>query len=146
MEFSTYPRSILSVVDGSRFVQRVRWGNIVEVLVRWFSGTLAGTAGNEQDVTGLQHHVRSFCRQNFPKIYRNVNAAIFAFPDDLGLVQASRRVQPFCHRQYLQYRDRAGIPDTDTHGIVYVAHDVNGAAFGDHGWRLCSWDAWGCFA
>ena len=103
-------------------------------------GTLAGTAGNEQDVTGLQRHVRSFPRQNLLKVYRNLNGAIFAFPDDLGLVQASGRVCPFRHRQYLQYRGGAGIPHSHTHGTVYVAHDVNDDLFGDHHWRLRNWD------
>jgi len=127
-------------------VQRVRWGNVVEVLVLWFAGTLAGTAGNEQDVTGLQRHVRSFPRQNLLKVYRNLSGAIFAFPDDLGLAQASGRVRPFRHRQYLQHRGGAGIPRTHTHGAVYVAHHVNDAPFGDHLWRLRNGDAWVCFA
>ncbi len=59
------------------------------------------------------------------KVYRNLNGAIFAFPDDLGLVQASGRVCPSRHRQYLQYRGGAGIPHSHTHGTVYVARDVN---------------------
>lgn len=63
-------------------MQRVRWWNVVEVLVLWFAGTLAGTAGNEQDVTGLQRHVRSFPRQNLLKVYRNLSGAVFAFPDE----------------------------------------------------------------
>src|SRR4051794_10538499 len=84
--------SNLSDIDRSRTLHRVRWGSVV---VLRFTGTLAGAAGNEQNVIGLQRHVRSFRLHDLRNVYRNLAGAISAFPDDLGMVQASGRVRPF---------------------------------------------------
>ena len=73
-------------------------------------GTLADAVGDEQDVIGLQRHVLSFRLQDLLNVYRNLSAAIFAFPDDLGIVQARGRVRPFRGRQCLQHRNGTGIP------------------------------------
>lgn len=60
--------ALLSGVDRSGALQRVRRGSVVEVFFKLFDGSPAGTAGDKQDVISLQSHVLSLCLQDLPNV------------------------------------------------------------------------------